>query len=438
MRLDTLRELHCPYCDAALEVAKKIDIAGENINQAIVRCNCRAYPIIEGILVLKNQIQDSGFLAASLLEAGEPKEALYYLLKPETAIGRLVKVARRRKLPFSIMAERRGLEQINHYLRKTAQADLFSRVLIRLKLGGYGDYFLYRFSSTSFVAGIPLILMMEPFTGPILEIGCGMGHQGFVISRLYPNREQVVVDFSFINLLLAKRFFMPEAEYICLDANSPLPFPDKKFSTVFSSDALHYIASKKLVMQEIARSSTPEALVLLSHLHNLGGGDPVAGEALKARGWMQLSRFYQAKLFPETQVFHDFLSHDRLDLSYSASEIEMEESNAFVLVAGNQEGIFRAYERIGERFFNLRSRLIVNPLYRVSSRGSKAILRKNWPSAFIQAENIIIDRIMPDTYSLDKEDLKEIQEGKISKLDPSKVIDLMRKFIFINVPKNYS
>jgi SAM-dependent methyltransferase/uncharacterized protein YbaR (Trm112 family) len=438
MKLDTLKELHCPYCDANLEVAKEIDIIGENINQAIVGCNCRTYPLVEGILVLKNQIPDSDSLAASILQAGQFPQALYYLLRPKTTIDRFIQAARRRKLPFSIIAEEGRLKQINYYLHKTVQTSLFSRALLQLNLGGYGDYFLYRFSNTSFVAGVPLILIMEPLAGTILEIGSGMGHQGFVMSQLYPKSKRVVIDYSFINLLLAKRFFVPEAEYICLDANDPLPFPDTKFSAIFSSDVLHYLDSKKLVMREIARISKPGAVILLSHLHNLGGSDPVAGKPLTAEGWMRLSAFLKAKLLPEQQVFHNFLSQDILDLSYNASVEELKESNAFALVATNHEKIFRTYERIGERFFNLQTHLIINPLYHVSSKGREVILRKNWPSAFIQAENIIIDRIMPDTYSLDKEALREIQEGGISSLGPGKVIDLMKKFIFINVPKNYS
>jgi len=438
MKLDTLKELHCPYCDTNLELAKEIDIIGEDINQAIVSCNCRNYPLVEGILVLRNQIPDSNSLAASLLQAGDFSQALYYLLRPKGTVDRFIQAARRRKLPFSIVAQKSRLKQINHYLYKTIQASLFSRALLQLNLGGYGDYFLYRFSNTSFVAGIPLILIMEDLTGPILEIGCGMGHQGFVMSQLYPQSKQVFVDFSFINLLLAKRFFIPEAEYICLDANDPLPFPDRKFSAIFSSDALHYLESKKLVMQEIARISDSGAVILLSHLHNSGGSDSVAGTPLTAEGWMRLSPFLKTKLLPEPQVFHNFLSQDKLELSSSPSTEELEQSNAFSLIATNQEKIFRTYEQIGERFFNLQSHLIINPLYRISLRGSDVILRKNWPTAFIRAENIIIDRIMPDTYCLDRESLKQIQEDGILSLDPGRVIDLMKKFIFINVPENYS
>jgi SAM-dependent methyltransferase/uncharacterized protein YbaR (Trm112 family) len=437
MKLEMLKELCCPYCATALEVAEGIDIKEDNINQALVKCNCNIYPVIEGILVLKNNIPGSDYLAVANLRNRQLEQALYYLMKPKITIDRLIQVAARRKLIFSRVADNIRIKLIRHCVHKIADPLFFADCIKYLRIGGYGDYFLHRFSSTSFLASLPLVLMLEGFSGPILEIGSGMGHHGFIISSLYPQKNLVCVDASFINLFLAKRFFASEAEFICLNANDPLPFADRKFNIIFSSDTLHYLYSKKLVMQEITRISKASAIVLLAHLHNLKGENPVAGNPLTAKGWLGLSSFSYAKLLPEPQVFSDFLQKNTWNLLDNFLPDQMQEVNAFMLVASNQSLVFKNYSNIGEQYFHPDQRFILNPLYRQHRKGNSVILCKKWPSNFIKAENKTTDKIMPDSYVLDEETIRSVRDNKISQINASKIIELMKKFILIYAPKNY-
>lgn len=429
MKEATLRELHCPYCDAHLELIKVIAVQKEEIIHAILKCNCRRYPLVEGILVLKTLNPSAMNQALLEMERSKSKEALLWLLEPRTTFSRIIQAAKQRGLPFSNIIEKVRQSRTHCYLNRITKSDSFSGVVDHIKSIAYGGYFKYRFSNTSFIAGIPLILLMHYSQGPILEIGCGMGHHGFVISQLYPQRKLVLTDFSFVNLYLAKRFFVPDAEYICLDANELLPFPDRNFAAIFTSDAFHYLHAKKIAIQEIARLSSANTVILLSHLHNLNGRDPTPGEPLTASGWLNLCAILpQSRLLPETRLFQDFLDKGRLDLFSQASQENLKEANAFSLIGTFQPELFRIYEGLNEQFFSLQRHLTINPLYRISSQGDGVCLQKNWPSQFIQNENIEIDKILPDTFSLDKQFLK---------LDTQRVDELMRQFILLNTPKDY-
>jgi len=190
-------------------------------------------------------------------------------------------------------------------------------------------------------------------------------------------------------------------------------------------------------MQEIIRVSAPNSVVLLSHMHNLNGKDPVPGQPLTADGWLGLSRFSHAKLLPEPRVFNDFLEEDKLGLLYEPSQQELGQANAFSLVATDRKKLFKVHHQIGEPFFALRNHPTVNQLFRISTQADKVLLQKNWPSAYVQAENARIDKFIPDKLFLGRGFLNEVSENKISEFNSREVADLMKKFILINTPQNY-
>jgi SAM-dependent methyltransferase/uncharacterized protein YbaR (Trm112 family) len=437
MKLQTLNELCCPYCAASLEIAEGIEIKEDDINQALVRCDCSIYPLIEGILVLKNNIAHSNYLALTCLKNRRLEQALYYLMKPRIAADRFIQAAARRKLMFSRIPDNIRTRGIHDYVHKITGKRFFADAVEYLKIGGYGDYFLHRFSSVSFLASLPLVLMLKSFPGPILEIGSGMGHHAFIISSFFPQKEIICTDSSFINLFLAKRFLAPRAEFICLDANDPLPFRERKFNIIFSSDALHYLYSKKLILQEIGRISQEEAIVLLMHLHNLGGQNPVAGSPLTAEGWLRLCLFPHAKLLPELRVFEDFLQKDSCNLLDACPPVQLKQANAFMLIASNSAGVFKNYSNIGEQYFYPDKGVVLNPLYRRQRKTDAVRLSKKWPTDFIRLENLPVDKIMPDSCSLDEEIVRSVQDNQIAQIDIPKISELMRKLIFIRAPKNY-
>lgn len=433
MKLETLQQLHCPYCGSNLELAREIDTRQGEIIQGIVACSCSSHPLVEGILVLRAQGEQGIKETVQAMQARQVREAFFSLIKPRSIYDQLILAAKQKKAPFADFAKEFRRKLVNRSLHKVIQANSFSAALDGAISGEYNYYFKYRFSNTSFIAGIPLILLIKDFAGDILEIGSGMGHHGFLISQLYPQRKLVCIDFSFVNLYFTKRFFSPGAEYICLDLNHPLPFSDKSFNAVFSSDCFHYIDSKNSAIHEISRVSAANALMLFSHLHNQSSD----ANSLNADGWRKLFCFLKAKLVPEPQIFNNFFIKDELDLSGNPGEQELHRADAFAMIAADREEVFGIHPNIGEPFFNLKNRILINPVYRILSKDNKIVLQKRWPSAYAQAENISLDKLLPETCILDEWLAKEVSQGSLSELDTAKIAHLLRKFILINTPKNY-
>ncbi len=438
MKQDALKRLHCPLCGSPFELVDNFDIHAEEVAYGIVKCNCRRYPIVSGILALNTLDPNALNQAVGKVESRQPESALLGLLEPTTNVSRVIRAAKYRGLPFSLTLEKLRTKLMQRSLNKFLRLDSFSLAADYFKFISFGGYFKYRFSSSSFICGIPLTILMSDFCGPILEIGCGMGHHGFVISQLYPRRRLVLTDSSFVNLYLAKKFFIPQAEYICLNANELLPFASQSFNTVFASDSLHYLHSKKSAIEEFARvSKADNALIILSHLHNREKENPAAGEPLTASGWLNLVSFGEAKLFSETQVLKDFLTDNKLDLLFDSASTDIDRESAFALVATSRPGLFKVYPGLGGPFFNLRGRLVVNPLYQLSYKDNGVLLQKRWPHEFIRAENADIDKFLPDSLSLDGQLLDKVNAGKLLESDIHSLMQLLREFVLINVPAHY-
>ena len=141
-------------------------------------------------------------------------------------------------------------------------SDTFSGTVKRLKSKSWGNWQIYRFSMPAFVPVYPLLHLIRG-NGTVLDFGCGVGHAAFLISRKIPASSITCVDYQFSLLYLAKRFFVPGANFLSLDGNYLLPFPSSSFSCVISSDVLHLIDSKVSLSREFQRivsGDVPETL----------------------------------------------------------------------------------------------------------------------------------------------------------------------------------
>lgn len=437
MKRANLDKLHCPYCSSRFKLFKEINIREDDIINGIVSCNCAVFPLVDGTLFLK--ITDGLLLKRVLLALGDsrPREALFYLLSSERDLFKVLAsgLRRLRFIPGSA-ARKIEISFRKLYGKKVANAGSFSKAVTATGLEHhYSDYLKYRFSSASFIASIPLIsAAMADYEGDILEIGCGMGHSAFIISQLYPERKLTLVDSSFANLYLAKRFHVTNAEFICHDANNPLPFADKDFKAVFSMDAIHYIYSKSQLMREITRVSSSDSIKVFTHLHSIDGHDYCKGYSLNLGGWADLMKFPGSRIFSDKKILKDFLIENELNLSDSLSEStpEAEISNSFSVVASSRESVFKLYERIGERFFKIQNNIKINPIYRISPNNAEVVLRKICPSELFKSENEMLDSFMPETVSLSKELFRQLTSGYISVENKNSVYGLMKKFVLIN------
>lgn len=438
MKLATLQKLHCPYCASGFEVAKAIDVSKEVITTGIVRCDCSDYPIVAGILVLKVMDVLSLGNTLSALYKSDIEGAVSSLLSTGQSFWkRLAYGLKRRNIIFSDIVLKIQIDRERRRANKLMKASSFAEAIDAMGIKtNYANYLKYRFSGSSFIASIPLIMMMNDFDGDILDIGCGTGQVAFVISQRYPGRKLTLTDFSFGNLYLAKNFFVPNAEYVCLDANDPLPFPDKNFAAIFSMDAIHHVYSKYQLMREVSRVNCLNGILILPHLHNREGQDPVKAFALTAEAWIKLLPFPHKKLFAEEDILRDFLANDRLDLRSGFSAKDSRNVNAFSIVAGTKHEIFKVYDNVGKPFIETRNHIAINPIYRISISGDVVTLKKEYPSVYFKSENSILEEFIPETVILDKKLFQEIIDRKITDLNTDKIMELMRNFTLINTPKD--
>lgn len=439
MKMDFLKSLHCPYCASTFQVSACLSGSGMEVSWGIVECACARYPIVEGILALSAPNHAIVGEAVLSLERKRPKDALLALLEPQTAFSRISRAIKAADIPLATVVEWTRLKYRHRRLSKIIKALSFAGAVSAIRNASGAGYFGYRYVYSSFIAALPLISLISLVKGPVLEIGSGMGHLGFYIHSLYPDRSIVMTDFSFLNLYLSRKFFVPQAEYVCLDANAPLPFSDAGFNVAFSSDTMHYLRCKKSAVAEIERVlAAKDSLLLFSHLHNSLANEPVQGASLDACGWLGLfCRMSNLKLLGQSRILRDFLSEGILDLTYSLSEKERMEEGAFSLVAAQDEGLFKAYDDCCRNFFAVRDNLAVNALYRMRYVSGQARLEKRWPSKFMRDENSAMDAHFTQSLCLEDGFIKAIVERRPLPKDDPRIDELMRKFILVNLPKRY-
>lgn len=437
MRRATFERIHCPLCGFSLKAVTVLEENAEFIVDGVFECLCRRYPVVAGILVLSNDNPVGMQQALRFLAAGDRFGALVSLLGLKSISAKILYAACARKIPFAQVSQSLFHMFAAAKARRIIRASTCVQAIEACGLGGYGDYFKTRFVNTSFIAGIALLQVMRDFQGSILELGCGIGHHAFVIAQQFPERPLTLTDHSFMNVFLAKRFFAPQAECICLDLNKPLPFDSCSFQSVFSSDALHYVDAKITAMHEIKRVLNKDYLVVLSHLHNRFGNDPVAGAPLSGEEWRQRAAFSRACLLSEKDIFDGFYHSNRLDLSRDWGK-SGNDVNAFSLVASDRNDIFKIYESIGDQYFTLKGLVGINPLFQKISHNSEVChYRKHWPSAYLRNENACFDAVLPESFVISKEACEAMGRNDGSCFVFEEIQQLIRKFFVIHIPARY-
>ena len=112
----------------------------------------------------------------------------------------------------------------------------------------------------------------------MLDIGCGMGIFSYIFSKQIPEEQIVCQNLEFAGLYLARKYFVPKANFICSDAGEDSPFPDRAFDVVFSCDALQYVKNKEHACEEISRLLDQGGVAILTHNHSPNCRDYISQE----------------------------------------------------------------------------------------------------------------------------------------------------------------
>ncbi len=290
MKQELLELMKCPYCGTDFEVHETYEEKDREIINGCIKCECSEYPILRGILNLK--INPLSKYSLELLKKGKIKEAVMLLLGPNVeGIWTISDFLRSKHLGgqfFSNILLILVAMWAEHDTKKYFKDDLSFCDL--LGKNSYQVYLKHRFSSETLWPVYPFIPLLKENKERILDLGCGRGHASFIISTYVKPEGLVCADHTFKSLYLTKKYFATNAQFICLDANYPLPFKDDCFDSVFMLDALHYIKTRAQLANELKRVLYPQGLILLLHLHNSLTYNIGAGYPLTPRAWINLFR----------------------------------------------------------------------------------------------------------------------------------------------------
>ena len=302
----------------------------------------------------------------------------------------------------------------------------------------YDMYLRNRFSSESLWSIYPLIPLLKRKKSRILDLGCGAGHSSFVISKYVEPQLLCCADSIYRNLFLARKYFVQSAEFVCLDANSPLPFKDRIFSTIMMSDAFHYVYGRAYLAREMECALIQGGLILLPHLHNSLAYNRSAGYPLTPQAYTNLfdSDHLEVKVMPERRIVENFLFSNKLDLVEKYSEDKLNSANAMMLMATSGSSLFKVYDRVNRDFLSVKNNLVINPLYEMKPKDDSIVLvRSSHKFSLLFGDYYpLTEKYIPEKYEISKEFVSG-RKAHISDLE--KAEDLMKRFVIINVPENY-
>lgn len=426
MQSSLIEQLHCPCCGSAFDVELRSPESGPEIRHAILRCRCYRYPVIDGIAVLRQRSGpgDTHDRGVELLAKRDFAGALQYALESLTPISRPAPTWR---------------DKVKRRVHKNnGAASSFHESLHSHRPPAYANYLFHRYANNSFLAAIPLLLMVRQGnpSGRLLDLNCGIGHASFFLQSMFPNLTVYATDHDYVNLHLVKRYIAPRALCLCLDAELPLPFPDHFFDTALCMDGLHYVRSKQACLRELDRTLQPEGLWLFPHMHNALATNITPGIPLAPADYQRCFSFLEHRLLPEAAVFETFMREQRLDLSTIPTPKDLDQSPVLSLVGSRNPTMWRTHD-LSATLLSTAGRLAVNPIYRHTEGPNGITLDMAWPSAALEKECGAIQQFLPRSCTLETPLWRALQAGAPLDANTPAVRKLIHSFVLLPLPEGY-
>jgi SAM-dependent methyltransferase len=405
----------------------------------LVECECNKYPIIDGILILREPFLNMGI--TKLVEEKNSKEALVrslwidYFEKIE---GFGLPIHSKFTWVLQKILLKLGKSQFNKAIKQLYKSYTDPEISFYDLLGkGLADtYFKQRFSSESFWSLYPFLPLFAEKKDRILDLSCGVGHSSFVLEKYVKPNQLFSADYSFKSLYLAKKYFAPNAEFFCLDSSKSLPFKTGIFSSVSMLDAFFYIRSIALA-QEMERVTSSTGFLLLLHVHNslvynLGN----SLQSLTPKNLLHLfeNKSFKTRLMPEKKVLENFLNNDELKLTEQYNQASLDSSNATILLSTREEPAKSTYKNVQSDFLKNNNNLIINPIYKIIKKDNSVLLKRpSGVSSF--GDNLpTSEGVLPKEVEVQ---ITSLSGRRIEITNPDEQKELQKKFVLINVPEKY-
>lgn len=248
------------------EMAEIVKASSGRILYGTIACDCSLYPIVEGILVYKND--DKTRDICSMIARRKLWKALKLSFDYMPDLNKV--------LMATTSNASLGYKLIGYILCLVAWSWPRTKISLYrlLNLAGklhiqvfWTTYLKHRFSATSFWCTLPFLKLINLEVRYVLDVGCGMGVFSYMMSKRIPEHSIVCQNLEFAGLYIAQKYFVPGANFICSDAGEESPFPDDAFDVVFSCDALQYVKNKEHACEEISRLLNHGGVAILAHNH---------------------------------------------------------------------------------------------------------------------------------------------------------------------------
>jgi SAM-dependent methyltransferase/uncharacterized protein YbaR (Trm112 family) len=285
--------LRCPYCWGDFSFESFRGTPFDSDSYGTLTCDCATAPVINGIPILDRKRHNERRLV-NLVRQGAFEMASSECLMVDIEAGRM------NRFKWRLL---RKLNKSNRLLQRIDSSQTF-REALRVGIpvtNAWHQYLLCRFSDPTFVAGEWILRHAPAVSGWILDVPAGAGHYSLALRRRHPDAAIVAADISFFNLLMLKKYVVPSAASVCLDANVPLPFKDSRFDLVVSSDGWHYLNSQALFLNELVRTRTVGARVAILHTHNREAPNYTPGHPISLHGFRRILE----SIFPDPVVILD-------------------------------------------------------------------------------------------------------------------------------------
>jgi len=234
------------------------------------------WPVVDSIPYLRAGREALVADALARLDAGQAREALVALLADQDDwwTG-----------PATDPAELARLVRDRHALS-------LREAMALLRLGPVADYFAYRWSDPTYLAGLALLEAHWASPDTAFELACGIGHYLRDLTRR--GVAALGADVVFAKCWMAKHWVAPEADYVVFDAAHPWPIGERRFDLVQCHDAFYFLSDQPTVA---ARLRAAGGTLAISHVHNSGVTGAARGPARTAAEW--------AALFPNATVYDE-------------------------------------------------------------------------------------------------------------------------------------
>ena len=235
--------------------------------------------MVDGIPYLRTDSEGLVAVALHHLDAGRPDDALVALLTDQDAWW---------SGPATDLGELRELVAARHRLTLREAMRL-------LRLGPVADYFAYRWSDPTFLAGLALLEAHWQAPATAFELACGIGHYLRELTRR--GVACLGADVVFAKCWLAKNWVAPDADYVVFDAGGHWPTVGQTFDLVQCHDAFYFLPEPAQTARRLRNALNPDGVLAISHLHHHDYISGAKGPALTADAW--------ARLFPKATVYDE-------------------------------------------------------------------------------------------------------------------------------------